>query len=312
MGRTAITRLLGHRFIVVTGKGGVGKSAIAASLGRALAERGQRTLVLEVDPRENVHQLLEVAPSGGAVVRVGGGLFLQNLKPRQALDDLIRRQLGIGIVARRVLKSETYNQLAEGAPGLRELGVLEYAHSRTRERGEDRLGPFDTVILDAPATGHGVSLLAAPLLVSEVVAQGPVGRKARELVDFVADPKRAAVLIVTQAEEMPVQEALELRLTLREKLRRDPDLLIVNGLYPPLPSDLVPKGKRAETGGGGEEAVVVWHRRRRVNERELARLTQEWGAPRVELPLLPLDRGPELVKALKGLIETASLEEAVR
>jgi len=264
--------------------------------------------LLEVDPRENVHQLLAVPPSGGEVVDVGGGLFLQNLKPRQALDELIRRQLGIGMVARRVLKSETYNQLAEGAPGLRELGVLEYAQSRTRERGEDRLGPFDTVILDAPATGHGVSLLAAPLLVSEVVQEGPVGRKARGLAEFVADPKKAAVVIVTLAEEMPVQEALELRETLREELERGADLLVVNGLYPPLPAGLKPASKSSKKRGGKEEAFDVWSRRRRVNERELGRLEAQWKDSWLELPLLPLDLGPELVSNLKRLIETSSLE----
>lgn len=294
-----IAALLDRRFMVVTGKGGVGKSAIAASLGQGLAAHGRRTLVLEVDPRENVHQMLGVPPSGGDVVEVGGGLYLQNLKPRQALDELIRRQLGIGMISRRVLKSETYDQLAEGAPGLKELGILDYARSRTEEKGEDRLGPFDCVVLDAPATGHGVSLLAAPRLVSEVVTAGPVGRQARDLASFIADPKRAAVVIVTLAEEMPVQEALELRETLDTELDRRPDLLIVNGLYPQLSKALK---KRAEK---GESAVVVWDRRRKVNERELSRLTEHWPGPRAELPLLPLERGPRLVSELRQRIESA-------
>jgi anion-transporting ArsA/GET3 family ATPase len=302
---TGIETLLGRPFVVVTGKGGVGKSAVAASLGRCLARHGRRTLVLEIDPRENVHQLLEVPPSGGEMEAVAGGLFLQNLKPEQALDELVRRQLGLGILTRQILKSETYRQLSQGAPGLRELGILDYAETLTHEAGEAGFGPFQTVILDAPATGHGVSMLAAPLLVAEVVAEGPVGRRARQLAAFVADPANAAVVVVTQPEEMPVQEALELRQMLQTRLGREPDLLVVNGLYPPVPPDLEPD-RPSEVEG----AAAVWRRRRKIQERELARLRAQWPGPQVELPLLALDRGPELVAALRQGLERADFEKS--
>ncbi len=279
-------------FLVVTGKGGVGKSVVAASLGQVLAKAGRRVLVIEVDPRENVHQLFGVPPSGGHVVAIDHNLHLQNLKPRQALDELVRRHLGSGLVARQILKSETYHQLSEGAPGLREVGVLDYAVGRTTARGEDRLGPFDVVVLDAPATGHGVSLLAAPKLVSEVVASGPVGEKAAELAAFLADPRRLAAVVVTLAEEMPVDEALELRRSMLERLGHGPDLLVVNGLYPPLSAAL------AKAKAGDEAALGVWRQRRAVNDRELRRLADHWQGPRVELPLFALEPGPALVAAL--------------
>ncbi len=284
-------------FLVVTGKGGVGKSAISAALSTALARKGKKVLLLEVDPRENVHQLLAVSPSGGEVIPVKRRLWLQNLKPREALDQLIRKQLGRGLITRRVLRSETYRQLADGAPGLKELGILDYALERCEARGKDGLGPFDTVILDAPATGHGVSMLAAPLLVSEVVENGPVGERARSMAACVRDVERLGVVVVTLAEEMPVQEALELEEMLAERLGRRANLLMVNGLYPPLPDGDSPSNP----------ALAVWYRRRRVNERELDRLRQEWRQPFVELPLLPVDRGPQLVGALRQRLEVASL-----
>lgn len=297
---TVLNQLAERGFLVVTGKGGVGKSVLATTLGLALAARRRRVLLLEVDPRESVHQLLDVAPSGGAVVEVGGGLWVQNLKPRQALDELILEQLGSGLVARRVLASETYAQLAAGAPGLKEVAILAYAERRGRELGRDGFGPFDTVVLDAPATGHGVSLLAAPALVSEVVESGPVGRKAAELAGFIDDPQRLALVVVTLAEEMPVQEALELRQAFRRDLRREPELLVVNGLYPRLPAELDPAGPGAQE---ASPAVAAWYRRRRINERELGRLEREWQGPRVELPLLPVERGPELVAELRQRFE---------
>ncbi|HUF77498.1 MAG TPA: ArsA-related P-loop ATPase [Thermoanaerobaculia bacterium] len=287
-------------FVVVTGKGGVGKSTAAAVLARWMAREGaaagRRVLVVEVDPRENLHQLLGAPPSAGEIAGVGDGLWLQHLKPRAVVDRVIEERLRLGAVVRRVQASAVYQHFVDGAPGLKELAILE--HVRRQLDG----GHFDTVILDAPATGHGASMLRAPRLVAEVVEGGPFGRIATRIAELVGDPDRSAVAVVTQAEEMPVQEALELSRMLAAELDRRPDLLVVNGLYPPLPDE----GRRAGAGAasaldGAPAALVdLWRRRRAVNLRELARLAAEWpqGSGRIELPLLPVARGPELVAAL--------------
>jgi hypothetical protein len=291
-------------FVVVTGKGGVGKSTVSAVLARRMAATGRRVLVVEVDPRENLHQLLGAPPSGGEIADVGGGLSLQHLKPRSVVDRVIEERVRIGAVVRRVQASAVYEHFVDGAPGLKELAILEHARRQLDE------GRFETVILDAPATGHGVSMLRAPLLVSAVVEGGPFGRIAAGIAELVRDPGRSAVAVVTQAEEMPVQEALELRRMMAEELDRRPDLLVVNGLYPPLPDERRRPGKGAGGGPPGAAAgepegvpdalVDLWRRRRAVNLRELARLEAEWprGTAWIELPLLPVARGPELVAAL--------------
>ncbi len=291
-------RLGSLQLVVVTGKGGVGKTAVAAVLGRVLAAgRGpRRVLVLEVDPRENLHQMLGLPPSGGDVAGAGGGLHLQNLKPRDVLDRVVVERLKIGALSRRVLASPVYQQFAEGAPGLKEVAVL--GHALRLVRGIDpvaRAEPFDLVILDAPATGHGVSLLAAPSLLAEVIEHGPFGHMGAELAAWVGDPERAGVVVVTTPEEMPVHEALELKAALRERLDRGVDLLVVNGAYPPLPPAA---GGGAAGDPGDDPALDLWTRRRRLQEREMDRLGRVWEGPRVTLPKLPLDRGPELVAAL--------------
>lgn len=285
-------------FVVVTGKGGVGKSTVSAVLARLLTgtspstrarrEASRRVLVIEVDPRENLHQLLGAPPSGGEVVDVGGGLHLQHLKPRAVVDRVVEERVRIGAVARKVFASPVYQHFVDGAPGLKELAILEHARRLLDERR------FEAVVLDAPATGHGVSLLRAPLLVAGAVDGGPFGRIAGDIAALVADPERCAVAVVAQAEEMPVEEALELRRTLSEQLGRRPDLLVVNGLYPPLPDD---------PGGAPDELVDLWRRRREVNRRELDRIEAGWPEARVRLPLLPLGRGPELVEALARCLE---------
>jgi Mrp family chromosome partitioning ATPase len=294
---SVLTPLLSRELLVVTGKGGVGKTAMAATLGRALAAAGRRTLVVEVDPRENVHQMLGVPPSGGEILPAGPNLWVQNLKPRQVLDEILREQVKIEFLAQRVLGSSGYAQFAASAPGLKELAILGHAYRlRRRPPGARREAPeLDVVVLDAPATGHGVTLLTSPRLVSEVIHQGPFGRMAGELADWMADPGRCGVVVVTQAEEMPVEEALDLIDTLEERFGRGPELLIVNGLYPPLEEP-------AEGQEEGAPEIHLWRRRRELNERELAHLRSRWQGPSAELPQLPLDRGPALIEALKSCL----------
>lgn len=299
-------------FLVVTGKGGVGKSTVTALLGRRLGRGGGGVLVVEVDPRETLHRLLDAPPSGGRIVDVGGGLSLQHLKPRAVVDRVIEERVRIGALTRKVFASPVYQHFVEGAPGLEELAILEHARRLLDE------GRFQTVILDAPATGHGVSMLRAPLVVSEVVEGGPFGRIAERIGTLVGDPSRCGVVVVTAAEEMPVQESLDLARTLREELRREPDLLFVNGLYPPLPEEGgPPEGEAAaELEGAPPELVDLWRKRRGMNVRELERLRAAWspsdssaGEPSwVELPLLPVGPGPELVAALGEVLDRRFLD----
>lgn len=290
-----------RKLVVVTGKGGVGKSALTSAIGRLLAESGRRTLLLEVDPRENLHQLLGVAPSGGDIVEVGDRLFLQNLKPHEVVDWVVRKQVKIEMLVERVQKSPVYHRFVEGAPGLKEMAIL--GHALRLVRGDlGRSAPdLDTVVLDAPATGHGVYLLTASRLYAEAIGEGPFADLAREVADFTADASDCGVVVVTLAEEMPVQEALELRQALEAKFGRHPELLVVNGVYPDFPDRPPNRGSNADR----KKLLDLWRSRRDVNERELRRLEKEWPGPRVSLPLLPVDRGPELVDRLTSRLRDA-------
>jgi len=295
--------------LVVTGKGGVGKSTLTATLGRILARSGKRVLLLEVDPRESLYQLLGVPPLGGSVSTVAPGLYVQNVRPRDVVDELVRERVWIDLLINRVLASTVYQHFVEGAPGLKQMAVLGYALRVVRGESARELGGIDMVILDAPATGHGVSMLAAPSLVSDVIREGPVGEMAAELAEFTADPARCGVILASLAEEMPVTETAELIDSMRQRLDRQPELVAVNGLYPAMDH------AESKTSVELAPALDLWRERRRVNQRELKRLAEFWAGPSVQLPMLPVARGPELVEGLRGRLELAltdSSPEAAR
>lgn len=288
-----LPQLRSRQLLVVTGKGGVGKTTVAAVLAVTLAEAGRRVLLLEADPRESAHQLLEVPPSAGELLSVQEGLYLQNLSPRRVMDEVVRDQLRLDVLVRRVLASPVYEPFAGGAPGLKEMALLGHAWRALHGRAG---GPrVETVVLDAPATGHGVSLLRAPSLVAEVIRAGPFARMARELTDLVKDVNRCGVLAVTTASEMPVQETLELLHSLPDLLGRGGDAVVANGVLDPLAGDADP----------ADAAAALWQRRWQAQQGELERLRQGWTGPVLPLPLLPLEPGRALVEGLRRELEDA-------
>lgn len=285
----AIQRLATLQLIVITGKGGVGKSVVAAALGSLLAARRKQVLMVEVDPRESLHQLLGVDPSGGDVVEVAPRLQVQHLTPRVILDDLVREKLKIGVLVRRVLSSPIHRHFTEGAPGLKEAAVFGRALRLLQGHVPRGMARPDIVILDAPASGHSVAWMEAPQLVSDVIQSGPIGQMAAEVSSFLRDERRAGMVVVAAAEEMPVSESLELLEHLGTRLDRRPELVVVNGVYPPLPA-----AELDEDDPGNR----LWRNRRELNDRELARLRAAWDGALIELPLLPIEPGPSLVGTL--------------
>ena len=206
--------LLSKPLVVVTGKGGVGKSTVAAALGMAAAARGLRTIVAEVSARDDVSRALATDPASGATFverDLGDGLHHISIDPESALEEYVRDQLPRG-VSDVLSSSRMFAYLVAATPGLRELltvgKVWELAQPDRRTPGAH---PYDLVVLDAPATGHGVAVLTAPGTFADAARMGPVARQGGKIHAMLADPEQTAIVAVSTAEEMPVNETLTLR-----------------------------------------------------------------------------------------------------
>lgn len=300
--------VLGHkRLLFVTGKGGAGKSTIAAALGIAAAKRGLRTVVAEVSGQSRIARILGRRGAGMKEVELGAGLMSISIDPREALREYLRLQLGP--LGSALVASRAFGYLAAAAPGLSELVTIgkiwELAQDRRRSRGA---ASYDLVVVDGPSSGQCLALLRSPATFAEIARAGPVGRQARAIADTLAAPDLTGVLIVTLAEELAVRETL----ILREQLARSPgtavDRVLVNRVYPrrfddeearliALALDTAPDLLRRTA----LRAALSQHMRREGQEEQLAHLAAGTGESALQLPLLPA--GPLNRAALDALGE---------
>ena len=218
--------------LMVTGKGGVGKTTIAAALGRRLAAAGRHTLLLEFDPRESLHEALGVEPSGGAVVRAAENLDLCHISPQEVVESWLLERSGGGLLAKRVIGTPIFKHVVEAAPGLKELTVLRKVLQSAQPEGK-----YDTVILDAPASGHGLSWLDAPGRLAETLDDGPIREEVQSIGRVLTDPERFGVWLVTAPSSMATRESIEFSDELRQRTGRGPAQLVINELMPEPPAE---------------------------------------------------------------------------
>ena len=220
--------MLGRQLVVVTGKGGVGKSTVAAALGLVAAGRGLRTIVAEVARRDDVSQAL--GGEGMHEEELAPGLHHLSIDPEHAMELYLADQLPAAL-AELLGSSRAFSYLAAATPGMRELltvgKVWELAQDDRRTPGAQ---PYDLVVLDAPATGHGVAVLSAPRTFAQTARVGRIARQGRTIDAMVSDPERTGVVAVARPEEMPVNETLALQDALRDDVGLEVDLVVCNGM----------------------------------------------------------------------------------
>jgi anion-transporting ArsA/GET3 family ATPase len=208
----ALLPLFDRRLIIVTGKGGVGRTAVAMGAALATAVAGRRTLLVELASPSALGDRLGLSqPLDRDPRRVRPNLAACQLDPGEALEDFVRSLMPMGIFARRLLNSWSFRTVVAAAPGLDEfLALYRLARWEAERRPGTRRSRYDVVVVDAVATGHSIPLLTAPDTFLRMVPVGPFADLARNLRNLIRDDARTAVLVVTIPEEMAVNEAIEL------------------------------------------------------------------------------------------------------
>ncbi len=311
------TALIDKRLIFVTGKGGTGKSTVTAGLAAAAARGGLRVLVIEVGSHEAIPPL--IAPGGPPVGHAGRtlapGLTVMRIDPYAALAEYLVLQLGARFVVERVLANRGFRQLMNASPGWRDLitlGKVWHLEGMEEKPGRPK---FDLIVVDAPATGHGVTFLDVPRVVVSAVRAGPLRRHSHAVEDLIRDPKRTLLLPVALAEELPTRETVELVATVREKLLIPMDRVVVNGVasapFPPGLETLDEQLRRLPRGArfgalppAGEIADCAGFLKARyaLNCGYERLIAEQTSLPVVRLPFLV--SGATDIEALAGLGET--------
>jgi anion-transporting ArsA/GET3 family ATPase len=216
---------------VVTGKGGVGKTTIAVLLALRAARRGRRVVVVETGGARTVPGWFGRASRGYDLVELAPGVGTLSVTPELAIEDFVVSRIKVRRLYQLVFQNRVMAPLLQGVPGLGELVQLGKAYALAEERRTDGTPVWDHVIVDAPATGHGLTMLASPRLMMEVTGAGPFHDNAKLVHDAIVDPARTGIVLVSLPEEMPVTEAKELWARLgpaREQVRAT----VLNGLLP--------------------------------------------------------------------------------
>jgi anion-transporting ArsA/GET3 family ATPase len=300
--------LLDRRLVVVTGKGGVGKSTVAAALATLAARRGKRVLVAEVDARERVAPMLGGRPSGPVVRLVLPGISTVNVDPRHALEEYALMVVKVRAIYQAVFENRVVRFFLRAVPSLAETLMLgKILHeARSESGGKPR---WDLVIVDAPATGHAVQLLGVPKALLDTVPAGPLRRDAEWMQALLTDPARTSVALVSLPEEMPVTETVELDAQVRDLLRIPRGPVFVNAMPDArfTPDELERLrgfvGFEPPVGPAARAAVLQGGRQERAEE-QVARLQDALGRPLVTLPLLATERwGRRAVERIADAME---------
>ena len=289
----------------MTGKGGVGKTTVAAALGLVATRAGKRTVICEVAEQERLSDLFGVDASGHEERELAPNLHSVSVDPELAKEEWLRYQLKSGTLAGVLGGSSVFRYLSAAAPGLSELvtigKVWDLAQLERRTGGS----VFDLAIVDAPATGHGIAMLRAPSTYASVARVGPIRRQALQIDAFLRDRKRTGVVVVALPEEMPVNETLDIERRLAEEMEMAIDRAVVNALYPErFTRDEAERLRSVQRENGAVRAALAEHERVRGQRSQLRRLRRGLDAPVATLPFLfepelGLDQLDELARRLE-------------
>jgi anion-transporting ArsA/GET3 family ATPase len=290
-----MTFLPDAQLVFITGKGGVGRTTVALAVALAAARDGRRVVLCELAGQSRASRLFGLdAVRPGREARLEGGLWTTTIDPVVALEEWAARQIGSRRLVGPLTRSGSFAAFVNAAPGARELVAMVKAWELGRsERWVKGLGGYELVVVDGPASGHGLGMLGAPRTFAEIARAGPIASQARTVAALLEDPARSAILAVAQPAELAVSETLDLEARIVAALGRPLRAVVVNGVLPRRFSGR-DVARLATLDGAVAPAVVAAARRQHgqatVQQGQLRRLRRHLAAPLATLPYVSTPR----------------------
>src|SRR3954454_8143952 len=279
--------------LYVTGKGGVGKTTVAAALGLAAARTGRRTIVCEVAEQDRMSRAFaRHGVRAEQEVELARDLWAITIDPQKALEEWLGRQLGGGAAGRILGHSHAFQYFVAAAPGAKELITIAKVWELAQAQRWDRHNRgYDLVVVDAPASGHGIGMLTTPRTFGEIARVGPVRRQAYKVSEMLMDPERTGYVAVALPEEMPVNETIELESKLRRAVGLGLDAIVMNAMWPERFTShdvtrLRAAGRNGHGSAGAVRAALDAHERVKAQRAHLRRLRSATDAPVTALPFV--------------------------
>lgn len=200
--------LFSRKLIMVTGKGGVGKTTVSLALALLAVEQGKRVLLAEINAEGQISQLLGKKETGYPEAERLPGLWGVNITPRKSFEEYVLMQIKFKVLYKAIFENKFVRYFLDATPGLADLMCIGKVYATVDH--------YDLVIVDAPATGHGISLLQIASVVSRAVKIGPLKTHSDKIDQLLHDPNRTRMILVTLPEEMPTAETLEMAAWLKK------------------------------------------------------------------------------------------------
>ena len=312
------------RLVIVAGKGGVGKTVVTAAMARAAARLGLSTLIVEVEGKSGLPTMFgqrqleyaEMTLAAGGGPGGEGQVRAQTITPDKALLEYLRDH-GLSRISKRLVSSGALDVVATAAPGIKDILIL------GKVKKLERSGSADLLLLDAPAAGHAITFLQSARALLDTVRVGPINAQARQVLEMLTDHERCRVVLVTLAEETPVNELVDTAFSLEDRVGIGLAPVVVNGVYDEIKGlDRDPEAAAVEAGtslraGEAEvlaEAAGFRRDRTELQSEQVGRLASALPLPQIRLPFVfTTGIGPAELDLLADrlLAEVEALPEAV-
>ena len=224
-----------QKLVLVTGKGGVGKSTCAAGIALSLARSGKSTLLIDLAARPSIRDMFAVPTTARepiAPITSEPNFFALHIRMEEAIRDYFSESLPVGRLVDIATNNKVLDRLWKAAPSFNELvvwsAILHYVrgtHPRTKLQ-------FDHVVVDMPASGHAVTMLGVPQGITKIARLGNIAERARELVDLLTDRAQTSMTVVTLRDDLPINETLQLRERLQNEVGITVTHILLNQVFP--------------------------------------------------------------------------------